>query len=342
MIFTSHRRNDSSKPVLVRGANETANASVTSQAETILPPSLSASTEIASQTKARAGEAFGKLPVYFVENRGQMDAQVGYYVQERNKALYFTQQGITFALTSRERTPAAARLHTEPPSLLPAAFRPGLGMPELGRPELGLSMVGRNAAEQQSQPQRWVVKLDFVGANPQVKLRGADQTEAVISYFKGSQAQWQTGLKTYATLVYEDLWPGIDLVYRGTVNRLKYTFIVKPGADPQQIKLAYRGASSVKLNAAGQLEVATPAGGFQDEKPYVYQEMDGRQVEVASAYALNGKDSKAAQVYGFQVGEYDKSKVLVLDPAVIVYCGYIVATTVTLHGARPWYPGKCG
>jgi len=37
------------------------------------------------------------------------------------------------------------------------------------------------------------------------------------------------------------LWPGIDLEYSGTVNRLKYTFMVKSGADPQQIKLAYRG-----------------------------------------------------------------------------------------------------
>ena len=60
----------------------------------------------------------------------------------------------------------------------------------------------------------------------------------MISYFKGTRAQWKTGMPTYGKLVYADLWPGIDLVYTGSVNRLKYTFMVKPGSDPNQIRLA--------------------------------------------------------------------------------------------------------
>lgn len=80
----------------------------------------------------------------------------------------------------------------------------------------------------------------------------------MISYFKGGRDQWKTGLKTYGTLVYADLWPGIDLICSGTVNRLKYTFVVKPGADPQQIKLAYRGATAVQLTEAGELAGAHP------------------------------------------------------------------------------------
>ncbi len=33
---------------------------------------------------------FGRTPLYFVENQGQMDARVAYYVQGRDKTLYFT------------------------------------------------------------------------------------------------------------------------------------------------------------------------------------------------------------------------------------------------------------
>jgi hypothetical protein len=62
----------------------------------------------------------------------------------------------------------------------------------------------------------WVVKLDFVGADPAVQPVGRDQTDALISYFRGPHEEWQTGLRTYARVIYQDLWPGIDLHYSGT------------------------------------------------------------------------------------------------------------------------------
>src|SRR5215831_16182450 len=165
--------------------------------------------------------------------------------------------------------------------------------------------------------------LEFLGANPDVKPVGLESAPAVVSYFKGPREQWKTGLPTYASVVYSDLWPGIDLVYSGNAGRLKYTFLVKPGADPKKIKLAYRGASDVRLSEAGRLEVTTPVGGFSDDKPYVYQEVDGRQVEVAAAYALEPTAASDSHSYSFRIGAYDTSLPLVLDPAVLLYAGYI-------------------
>jgi len=65
--------------------------------------------------------------------------------------------------------------------------------------------------------------------------------------------------------------PGIDRVYSGTVNRMKYHFLVKPGADPRHIQLAYRGATGVQVSDAGRLEVVTPLGNLQDDRPVAYQ-----------------------------------------------------------------------
>jgi hypothetical protein len=171
--------------------------------------------------------------------------------------------------------------------------------------------------------ERWALKLDFVGANPHARPQGQKATAASINYFKGPQAEWKAGLKTYRSLIYEDLWPGIDLVYAGTASQLKYTFLVKPGADPGQIKLAYRGATELKLSAAGQLEVAAPVGSFRDERPSSYQEVYGQRVEIATSYALEADRTAGAQNYGFRVGAYDRSKLLVIDPAVFIYSGYI-------------------
>jgi hypothetical protein len=145
----------------------------------------------------------------------------------------------------------------------------------------------------------------------------------VFSYFRGSRDQWKTGLSTYASLVYRDLWPGIDLVFTGSVNRLKYTFLIHPGADPDRIKLAYRGATAVRLASGGELDVSTPVGGFRDAKPYAYQDFAGQRIEVAAAYAMEPEARGGVYGYGFRLDRYDRSRPLVLDPAMLVYAGYI-------------------
>ena len=176
-------------------------------------------------TKARVEAAFGQLPLLFIENRGQLDPTVAYYVQGRSTSLYFTPRGLTFALSGKQD-------------------------PSAPRAKGGLVKTGWNP---KSTPERWALKLDFLGADPNVKPVAEAPQEAVISYFKGPSSKWQAGLKTYAKLRYPNLWPGIDLVYSGTVNRMKYHFLVKPGADPRVIKLAYRGATGVRVSDAGQL-----------------------------------------------------------------------------------------
>ena len=252
-------------------------------------------------TTSRVREAFGTLPLSFVENRGQVDPRVAYYVPGHDTAFYFTREGVTIALTGSTLSRASG-----PDGLRDVARQTGL-------PSL---------PDREGSPQRWAVKLDFVGANPEVRPVGQDPTPAVVSYFKGPREAWKTGLPTYASVVYPNLWPGIDLVYTGTATRLKYTFLVHPGADPDRIELACRGATAVTLTDGGELDVSTPLGGFRDAKPYAYQEMEGRRVGVGATYALS-PDAAGAHGYGFRLGSYDRARLLVLDPAILVYAGYI-------------------
>jgi hypothetical protein len=245
----------------------------------------------------RVKPAFGELPLYFVENRGQLDERVAYYVAGPDTAVYFTGRGVTFGLTApRDERPA---------------------------PDVAGTTARLGDASSAAPRERWAVALDFVGADQAVRPIGQDLTPAVISHFKGPQSAWRTGLPAYAGILYPDVWPGIDLVYAGTAGRLKYTFVVKPGADPNQIRLAYRGATDVRLTEGGELEVTTPVGGFRDARPYVYQEGDGERSEVAAAYTLEGGAETKTWTYGFQVGAYDPSRPLVLDPVVLFYAGYI-------------------
>jgi len=263
-----------------------------------------ATVELQRPETARVWEAYGKLPLYFIENKGQVDSRVAYYVQGADTTLYFTKEGVTFGLTGEQ----------------------GCG---------GGSCFAKNL----SGPQpigRWAVKLDFVGANPKATVKGEAATSAKISYFKGPKADWKTGLATYGRLVYSDLWPGIDLVYEGDSGRLKGTFVVRPGADPSKIQLAYStgisGAQSVSLTKEGRIAVETPVGGFSEDAPVSYQEIAGKRVEVQTPYTLISPRAGTAQrvsdagqpsVYGLRVGAYDVKKPLVIDPVTLIYSGYI-------------------
>jgi hypothetical protein len=239
------------------------------------------------------------MPLYFIENRGQLDSRVAYYVQGRDTTLYFTADGMTLSRTDQREGENGAKARLEKASL------------------------GRDGIQRPDPVSRWVVKLDFVGANPKPKITAGDRLPAVLSYFKGPREKWNAGLSTYGSIAYSDLWPGIDLVYSGTANRVKYTFLVKPGADPARIRLAYRGVEGIRLNEAGQLEVATPAGVLQDDRPYAYQDVEGHRMGVNVAYSLDPASAGEPHRYGFAVDSYDRNKPLVLDPAVFVYAGYI-------------------
>jgi len=169
----------------------------------------------------------------------------------------------------------------------------------------------------QSRSRAWTVKVDFVDANPDVVPCGKDARKAVFSYFRGRPGSWRTGLPSFGRVVYPDLWPGIDLVYRSSVDHLKYEFVVKPGADPSRIRLQYRGATDLGVTPAGALRVETPIAAFEDAPPVAYQTAGDHRIPVEVAFTL---DTGTA---AFRLGRFDSSRPLVVDPAVVVYCGYI-------------------
>ncbi|MHC4942352.1 MAG: DUF7948 domain-containing protein [Planctomycetota bacterium] len=220
--------------------------------------------------------AFARLPLYFIENRGQVDEQAAYYVQGSDRILYFEAGGVTFSL-----------LHEEDGKL-----------------------------------ERDDVLLSFLGADLDAMPRGEDRQQAVFSFFRGGEDNWHRAVPSFGRLVYADLWPGIDLVYSGTIDRLKYEFVVKPGADPSRIRLTYHGISGLSVKENGTLEIVTPAGSLEDGAPYAYQIHGSEMKEVSMRYALQ-EGAGDTFAFGFDVGEYDPEIPLVLDPAFLVYCGYL-------------------
>lgn len=259
-------------------------------------PQATAPAKAALQTGLQAG--WGQVPVYFVENRGQFSSRIGFQARPRNGVAYFSNTGVT------------------------------LGVVTVDRPERGREASSTDASQESLiQPgPRWLVGVDFLGADPAAQLIGLDRTEAVFSYFKGRPDRWVTGAPAYLGVSYQELWPGIDLFYVGEQDHLKYSFVVQPGADPGRIALGYRGAEDVRLAEDGGLDLVTSLGHIHEGAPVTYQEVDGQHVPVSSAFVLASDPVLGTHVVGFDVGAYDPTLPLVIDPPVIVYTGFIGGT----------------
>ena len=154
--------------------------------------------------------------------------------------------------------------------------------------------------------------IRLVGANPAPRVTGGDPLPGVSNYFIGADSgKWTTNVAHYAKVRYEQIYPGIDLLYYGSEKQgqLEHDFIVGPGADPGRIRMRFEGARNLRLDSNGDLLLSTPAGQVRQAKPVLYQEDAGERKQIAGRYLVRqGKE------VSFEVGPYDRGKPLVIDP----------------------------
>ena len=158
------------------------------------------------------------------------------------------------------------------------------------------------------------VRLRFEGATSSTHLVGAAKMKSTTTVMHGNdRSKWRSHVANYSRLQASGLYPGIDLLYYGTGGELEYDLIVKPGADPRQIRFRITGENA-ELDGQGNL-----IAGLIQKRPVAYQTgADGRRVSVESKYVRNYDDS-----FGFSLGKFDPARELVIDPVVSfsVYLG---------------------
>ncbi|MEK6282459.1 MAG: thrombospondin type 3 repeat-containing protein [Acidobacteriota bacterium] len=237
--------------------------------------------------KARATEALGKQPLMFEANAGQTDSEVKFLARGPGYKLFLTANEAVMVLRG-ERAVDAPRHSGE---------------------------EAKTVSTRQS-----TLRMKLVGANPSPRVEGLEPLTPRTNYFIGSDPQrWRTDVVSYAKVSYAEVYRGIDLVYYGNQRQLEYDFIVAPEADPREIRLKFAGANRTRLDG-GELVFETGAGEMRQRAPVAYQEVGGERREVASRYVLKSKGH-----IGIEVGEYDHTLPLVIDP-ILTYSTYLGGT----------------
>src|SRR5271167_1097704 len=171
-----------------------------------------------------------------------------------------------------------------------------------------LAMQAAHASGQGTSEQ--FVNMKLVGANPAAALTGADPLPGKSNYLVGNDPhKWHSGIPQFAGVRYAGVYPGIDLIFYGNQGRLEYDFRVAPGADPSQAELQFDGASKLELSGGDLILTGEDAGGLRLQAPQIYQRDGDRHQPVAGRFVL-----RSANRVGFEIGAYDRSRELVIDP----------------------------
>jgi hypothetical protein len=162
------------------------------------------------------------------------------------------------------------------------------------------------------------VEMQLAGANQQPEIVGAERLAGRSNYFIGNDSsRWLRNIPQFGRVKYREVYPGIDLTFYGNQNQLEYDFEVSPGSDAHQIALNFKGATDVSVAKNGDLVLDLGGRELRFEAPHVYQKFSAGIQTVAGAFVMRGKDTA-----GFEVGTYDHSRELVIDP-VLAFASYL-------------------
>src|SRR3989339_1128823 len=193
-----------------------------------------------------------KLQMPFIANNGQVDEQVEFYAKTFGGTVFVTRDGeIVYALPKTEKSECR------------------LGEAERTQQAALQSKTHSNSPNPKSETAGIALREEFVGARVKT-IQGEDPSVIKVNYFKGNDpSKWKTNVSTYDIVSLGEVYEGIELKLKAYGSNVEKLFCVKPGADPDQIKIKLSGINPQKfpiskggrrglsVNEHGELEVET-------------------------------------------------------------------------------------
>jgi hypothetical protein len=238
---------------------------------------------------ARVSSTYGKLPISFEPNRGQLDAKVRFAARGNGHVLAIDARGVEFRTVRRS------------------------GALTLSEQIDQSGTSGQDAATFSSD----AIRLNIVNANKSAALEGIHLLPGKSNYFMGNNpSDWHADIPNYEKVKIQNIYSGIDLIYYGNQRQVECDWIVAPSADPRQIKFSFDKNIEAWLDDEGNL-VFGDNKQITLQRPFIFQERNERRVIISGGYKALGRGK-----IGFWLGEYDRSLPLVIDP-VINYATYV-------------------
>src|SRR5207247_3391815 len=206
-----------------------------------------------------------RLPLRFEPNLGRSSEKVKFILRGNGYGLFLTASEAVFVLPKNERVSEKKEPLNDDLSVSDSSLR------------------SRNSASAR------VLTLRLLGANKHSQVRGLDELPGRQNYFIGNDPkQWRTDVPAYRKVSYEEIYDGINLTYYGNQRQLEYDFEVAPGADPKTIRLSFDSGTRARISSNGDLVLTNGAAEVRQQKPIVYQQVNGDRRLIEGQYVLLG------------------------------------------------------
>lgn len=222
--------------------------------------------------------AYKKGDLHFVANQGQWDSRAVFMSEVDGGAVFFTKKGFTYNFYDKV---VASIAHDNTQSR---------EVPD------SLSWHAYN--------------VSFANSRIPEIVGGEKETFYHNYYLGNDKSKWVSNVPVYEAVQYKGVYNGVNIDVYSNGKSLKYDLIVQPGGHVADIQLKFDGVTP-RLNAEGEIVIKTSVNTVTEQAPYVYQVVNGKQVQVPCKYVLD------KGVVSFDVSEYDKSLPLIIDPSLI-------------------------
>ena len=156
------------------------------------------------------------------------------------------------------------------------------------------------------------IDLNWINCNRQATIEKQNPIEGFNNFYSEASPNGALYVMSYKTIIYKNLYNGIDLKWYQKEGSLKYEYSVAAGVDYTQIKMELNGAKSITLNKQGELIISTPQGNIIEAAPIVIQ--DSRQ--------LISKWKIEKNIVSFEIEDINPNRSFIIDPLVKLWGTY--------------------
>lgn len=220
--------------------------------------------------------------VRFTQNFGQWDQRVLFKAPVNGAAVFMERNALTWVKYADE---AFGKVHDA----------------------MEMTEAERNAT--QLRGHAW--RMHFVAGRSDVKVEGHDQLEGYENFFLGNdRSAWRGHVKGYSSIMYQNVWSGVDMHLHSIDGNLKYDVLVAPGADLNSIAFSYEGILDAHVDERGSFVLSTSVGEVTELAPVAYYTDDHTPVPCEFLWSKGTLRFKLP-------ADLDRKRALTIDPVLI-------------------------
>jgi len=238
--------------------------------------------------KSQAMSALNKTMNPFIENRGQINGEVAYYINAGGGSIFLTRKGeMTFSFLKILKKRDADSYEKE----------------NTVRKQLVFKIIPDTCAS----------------LTNRINVKGETKAKGIVNYFTGPKENWTSAVPTFKTVSCSGIFDGTKITYRAGIGLIEDIYTVSPGKNPAKIRFKVEGATDLNLDEEGNLLVNIEGVVFTIRAPFAFQEVNGKRIDVPVSFNVKGL------TYGFTLASYNTKSPLIIDPE-LLYSTFIGGT----------------